>query len=412
MMNQVWLWLVLTGWLTWSTASAQPPQIRDVSDFYAPLSQHGYWVHHPHYGWCWRPQNVGRDWRPYSVGRWIWTEHGWYWDSPEPWAWACYHYGRWFWDDRHGWLWMPGTEWAPAWVEWRETEAYIGWAPSPPVVHIITGPPVIVAPSAFVFVERRVFCEPDLSRWIIHHHWHHHTVIYRQSRCAPPPCCGRDPCRCSPRPPACERPRDEPRRSSDGPVRDEPRRVTDTPAREVSVVRTAPTTPAPNPTPAPVPSAPKHRRLETSAPVETPIIRVSPHPVTSRPVAEPVKVATPDAPAHRRWESRPQVYRPLTPATANEPQPSYVRPNEKPVIPRVRHESPPPPPQRPELPPRPMHRREVEKRDSEKFERKFEPTPAVVPVATPPVVIPPAESKPAESDVIAAKPHRRFSAGR
>src|SRR5690606_38177529 len=32
----------------------------------------------------------------------------------------------------HGWVWVPGDEWAPAWVSWRESGDTIGWAPLPP----------------------------------------------------------------------------------------------------------------------------------------------------------------------------------------------------------------------------------------------------------------------------------------
>jgi hypothetical protein len=35
-------------------------------------------------------------------------------------------------DDYYGWIWIPDYEWAPAWVEWRYDDAYIGWAPLPP----------------------------------------------------------------------------------------------------------------------------------------------------------------------------------------------------------------------------------------------------------------------------------------
>ena len=31
-----------------------------------------------------------------------------------------------------GWLWVPGYEWAPAWVSWRKSDDYVGWAPLPP----------------------------------------------------------------------------------------------------------------------------------------------------------------------------------------------------------------------------------------------------------------------------------------
>ncbi len=35
-------------------------------------------------------------------------------------------------DDYYGWLWYPDYEWAPAWVEWRYDNNYIGWAPLHP----------------------------------------------------------------------------------------------------------------------------------------------------------------------------------------------------------------------------------------------------------------------------------------
>jgi hypothetical protein len=35
-------------------------------------------------------------------------------------------------DESYGWVWVPGTEWAPAWVAWRYTDDYVGWAPLPP----------------------------------------------------------------------------------------------------------------------------------------------------------------------------------------------------------------------------------------------------------------------------------------
>ena len=31
-----------------------------------------------------------------------------------------------------GWIWYPGTRWAPAWVDWRCSDRYYGWAPLPP----------------------------------------------------------------------------------------------------------------------------------------------------------------------------------------------------------------------------------------------------------------------------------------
>lgn len=100
--------------------------------FYTSLSPHGEWIELDHDVVVWRPMHVRRSWSPYSDGRWVWTSDGWYWDSYEPFGWATYHYGRWFYDDFYGWVWLPDYDWAPAWVEWRYNDHYIGWAPLPP----------------------------------------------------------------------------------------------------------------------------------------------------------------------------------------------------------------------------------------------------------------------------------------
>ena len=100
--------------------------------FYSSMSPYGEWIAVDHDVYAWRPLDVGPDWRPYTVGRWIWTADGWYWYSDEPWGWAAYHYGRWYYDEFYGWVWIPGYEWAPAWVEWRYGGDYIGWAPLGP----------------------------------------------------------------------------------------------------------------------------------------------------------------------------------------------------------------------------------------------------------------------------------------
>jgi uncharacterized protein DUF6600 len=131
-------------------------QIHAAADFYAPLGTHGSWVEVGSYGRCWHPAHVAVEWRPYCYGSWVYTDCGWYWVSDEPWAWACYHYGCWVEDPSFGWLWVPGIEWAPAWVEWRVGGGYIGWAPLAP-----RGIVVRQAPSAsFVFVTEARFGDP------------------------------------------------------------------------------------------------------------------------------------------------------------------------------------------------------------------------------------------------------------
>ncbi|HKS38282.1 MAG TPA: DUF6600 domain-containing protein [Verrucomicrobiae bacterium] len=128
-------------------------QISATAEFHAPLATHGSWIEVGSYGRCWRPASVAVGWRPYSHGHWVWTDLGWYWESDEPWSWACYHYGSWVVDSHHGWVWVPGIEWAPAWVSWRIGGGYCGWAPLGPRGVVVSGP-------SFVFVDVRRFHEP------------------------------------------------------------------------------------------------------------------------------------------------------------------------------------------------------------------------------------------------------------
>jgi hypothetical protein len=109
----------------------------------ATLSAHGDWQVSPRYGEVWRPR-VAIGWRPYYYGSWLWTDEGWYWDSDEPFAWAVYHYGRWVYDPAWGWVWLPGYQWAPAWVTWRFGVDAVGWAPLGPGVSVfVTSYPFI-----------------------------------------------------------------------------------------------------------------------------------------------------------------------------------------------------------------------------------------------------------------------------
>lgn len=120
-------------------------QINAVGDFYGPLSSYGTWMDFGSYGRCWHPTQVAADWQPYTDGSWEYTDAGWYWNSQEPWGWATCHYGSWQMDPSIGWVWIPGTEWAPAWVTWRTSDDYVGWAPCGPNQ-------AVLAPSLFVFV--------------------------------------------------------------------------------------------------------------------------------------------------------------------------------------------------------------------------------------------------------------------
>jgi hypothetical protein len=127
--------IMLTGLLLTSFC-AQKTKAQDVTvsyqSFYDELAPYGQWIDDPYYGNVFVP-NVAPGFRPYATdGYWAMTDYGNMWMSDEPWAWACYHYGRWTFNEYYGWLWVPGYKWAPAWVSWRSGGGYYGWAPMAP----------------------------------------------------------------------------------------------------------------------------------------------------------------------------------------------------------------------------------------------------------------------------------------
>lgn len=141
----------------------------DLGFFYDDLAPYGNWVQRPQYGWVWRPHVERSSWRPYEDGHWAWTDEGWTWISDEPYGWATYHYGRWYDDPDYGWEWIPGEEWAPAWVSWQESDDYIGWAPLPPSVSFRPGVTLNVrlSPDLYVFVPSRQFLAPRVVDYVV-----------------------------------------------------------------------------------------------------------------------------------------------------------------------------------------------------------------------------------------------------
>ena len=130
-MKKIIFLLALATLTLWATARAQTEAEITYQDFYDGLAPYGDWVYVDGYGYCWQP-GVEEGWRPYTNGGWIYTNAGWTWSSDEEWGWATDHYGRWMLTTEFGWLWVPGYEWAPAWVSWRKSDEYVGWAPLPP----------------------------------------------------------------------------------------------------------------------------------------------------------------------------------------------------------------------------------------------------------------------------------------
>jgi hypothetical protein len=115
-----------------TSARAQAVQDLPISSFTDVLSSYGGWIDVPVFGHVWQPDAgiVGSDFRPYgSNGHWAYTSAGWTFVSGYDWGWATFHYGRWVWLSNYRWVWVPGSVWAPAWVDWRYSGTYVGWFP-------------------------------------------------------------------------------------------------------------------------------------------------------------------------------------------------------------------------------------------------------------------------------------------
>jgi hypothetical protein len=169
----------------------------DVNFFYTSLQDKGDWFSTDKYGYVFQPRRAAQDrgWRPYADGHWGYTDQGWTWISNEDFGWATYHYGRWAQLANTGWVWIPGDQWAPAWVSWRTnpryarhaqgttvsavvTDAdsdYIGWAPLPPEATFevsvgFTGrvdDEYDIGPASYCFVPTRSFAAPVLTTVIV-----------------------------------------------------------------------------------------------------------------------------------------------------------------------------------------------------------------------------------------------------
>lgn len=94
---------------------------------------YGGWVWNSLYGWVWRPNYndyyPGGAWQPYIYGNWREINEQLFWVPEEQWGWAPYHLGVWVWDKKHGWLWIPGSAFAPAWATWDFFMGYYSWRP-------------------------------------------------------------------------------------------------------------------------------------------------------------------------------------------------------------------------------------------------------------------------------------------
>lgn len=158
---------LLLSAITPKQASAQEAEA-SFQVFYDQLSPYGQWIDNSRYGYIWIP-DAGRDFVPYSTdGHWVMTDYGWTWVSDYQWGWAPFHYGRWDYDSYYGWFWVPDTVWGPAWVTWRRSEGYYGWAPMSPgiSINISIGNRYRLPADRWVFVR-----DVDIERPNIHNYY-------------------------------------------------------------------------------------------------------------------------------------------------------------------------------------------------------------------------------------------------
>jgi hypothetical protein len=96
-------------------------------------SRYGEWLWDDIYGYVWRPYiDNGAypwGWQPYYYGQWASYGSQMFWIPGEPWGWIPYHLGVWHWSKKIGWVWLPGSMFAPAWVTWDFYFGYACWRP-------------------------------------------------------------------------------------------------------------------------------------------------------------------------------------------------------------------------------------------------------------------------------------------
>ncbi|KXK47807.1 MAG: hypothetical protein BWX95_00635 [Bacteroidetes bacterium ADurb.Bin141] len=149
---------------------SRPSGTITVQYFYDYLSPFGRWVEIPDEGYCWIP-DVPAGFVPYNTnGHWVFTDEGTAWVSYYDWGWAPFHYGRWFYDDFYGWVWLPDTEWAPAWVCWRHGGGYFGWYPLAPGWSININFAFInkIPDNRWMFCRENDLFHPRINKVILH----------------------------------------------------------------------------------------------------------------------------------------------------------------------------------------------------------------------------------------------------
>lgn len=129
--------MLLTLVVVLGIVTARPEQAyaldaqRLINYFVNELTPYGRWSDVQPYGRVWEPTQQN-NWQPYTQGHWRNSEeYGWVWIPQEQWGDITHHYGRWGLRNSK-WFWVPDDTWGPAWVDWRQNDQYVGWAPLQP----------------------------------------------------------------------------------------------------------------------------------------------------------------------------------------------------------------------------------------------------------------------------------------
>lgn len=108
-----------------------------------------------------------KEYVPFNNGQWIYTDAGWYFKADTPQEEITSHYGRWTEDENLGYVWLPGKTWSPAWVEMRENQDYVAWAPIPPGTYL-EGEKISqtqINENRYTIVEKKQFIEPSVYKY-------------------------------------------------------------------------------------------------------------------------------------------------------------------------------------------------------------------------------------------------------
>jgi hypothetical protein len=146
-----------------------------LTDFRPALDPYGSWVDDATYGTVWSPstEEVGTGFQPYdTAGNWDYVDGDYVWVSNYAWGWVCFHYGRWAFSAGR-WVWIPGRDYAGAWVSWRlgdDAYGYVGWAPLAPAWIWMEGRATalgLASPEPWVFSTYVEFLLPGVGSHLV-----------------------------------------------------------------------------------------------------------------------------------------------------------------------------------------------------------------------------------------------------